>query len=51
VKRNVGAASPRSQSLARANANNKPFNENQQPPSLSAALQGKQNNHLTREIH
>ena len=35
VKRNVGAASPRSQSPARANANNKPFNENQQPPSLS----------------
>jgi len=35
VNRNVGAASPRSQSPARANANNKPFNENQQPPSLS----------------
>ncbi|XP_014517075.1 uncharacterized protein At1g65710 [Vigna radiata var. radiata] len=39
VKRNVGVASPRSQSPARANGNaanaNKAFNENQQPPSLS----------------
>ena len=39
VKRNVGAASPRSQSPARANGNaasgNKAFNENQQQPSLS----------------
>ncbi|ESW18934.1 hypothetical protein PHAVU_006G083400 [Phaseolus vulgaris] len=39
VKRNVGAASPRSQSPARANGNaanaNKAFNENQPPPSLS----------------
>ncbi|XP_047172490.1 uncharacterized protein At1g65710-like [Vigna umbellata] len=39
VKRNVGVASPRSQSPARANGNaanaSKAFNENQQPPSLS----------------
>ncbi|CAJ1960679.1 unnamed protein product [Sphenostylis stenocarpa] len=39
VKRNVGAASPRSQSPARANGNasnaNKASNENQQQPSLS----------------
>ncbi|KAG4989546.1 hypothetical protein AAZX31_11G210700 [Glycine max] len=39
VKRNVGAASPRSQSPARANGNgangNKAFSENQQQPSLS----------------
>ncbi|KAK7387326.1 hypothetical protein VNO78_28045 [Psophocarpus tetragonolobus] len=34
VKRNVGAASPRSQSPARANGN-KPLNENPQQPSLS----------------
>ncbi|KAK7305591.1 hypothetical protein VNO77_43497 [Canavalia gladiata] len=39
VRRNVGAASPRSQSPARANGNaanaNKGFSENQQQPSLS----------------